>query len=406
MSNQETANEDKPGFLQRFKWLLVCVVILGVGFVAMNQLVFLAPKPQQVTPTANVPSVTVMPLQYRNEPLLIKGNGLVEPTSEIMITSQVSGEVVSKHPNLLSGGHIEKGEVLLEIDPRPYRANVMEAQAAFDAQRSNLTFLENQVNRLETLKSREYISEQDYDDAESRRDQAKANLQRQEALLLVRELDLEHTSIKAPFTGYVKSEAVDVGDIVTPGRELGQFYASESVEITTSLNAGDATFIPGLWSGEAGQRQAWVETEFGGHRYRWSAQMSRVESDLDNVTRTVDVVVTVTDPSRPGTLIGESSLPVALEAPRLLVGMYTDVTIEGMDVPGHFILPVIAVNDNSIRVVDSENRLRIVDVDVLRQEDNNIVLLAPGLEEGTLIIVSEIALVSDGMQVQPQRLNQ
>ena len=88
-----------------------------------------------------------------------------------------------------------------------------------------------------------------------------------------------------------------------------------------------------------------------------------------------------------------------IEPPPLLVGMYTTVSIEGMTLAEHFVLPVSAVTDSTIRIVDDESRLRVVDVEVIRQEGNDFVLLAPSLAPGTPIIVSTLAISSDGMPV-------
>ena len=126
-----------------------------------------------------------------------------------------------------------------------------------------------------------------------------------------------------------------------------------------------------------------------------------MESDIDRTTRTVDVVVRIPSPFTPGEPVAESDLPVSLEAPPLLVGMYADVAIEGMTIPGHFVLPVSAVHqDNTLWTVAGENRLQQVSVDFIRQEGNLAVLLAADLPEGTPIIISDIALVTDGMRIQ------
>lgn len=90
-----------------------------------------------------------------------------------------------------------------------------------------------------------------------------------------------------------------------------------------------------------------------------------------------------------------------IEPPPLLVGMYGTITIEGMSLSNHFVIPISALRNNStIWVVGSEGRLSIEKVELVREEGNLAVLLAPQLTPGTAIIVSDIALVTDGMTVQ------
>jgi len=199
---------------------------------------------------------------------------------------------------------------------------------------------------------------------------------------------------------------VDIGDIVSPGRELARFYASDEVEVVVSLNANDSVFIPGLWTQDESShsRNAWITVDHGGITYQWQGYVHRVESDIDMTTRTVDVVVRIPDPFLPGERLGESTSSITLEAPPLLVGMYSNVAIEGMNINNHFVLPVSALRSNdSIWVISGEGILNIIPVEVIRQEGNQVVLLADGLPEGTPIVMSDIALVTDGMRV---RLNQ
>jgi multidrug efflux pump subunit AcrA (membrane-fusion protein) len=289
------------------------------------------------------------------------------------------------------------------VDPRTYQANLDEAQANQEANLANLAFLEKQVKRITSLKESDYVGEESLDDATSRLAQTQAAIARQAAIIESRRLDLERTTIRAPFSGRVYEESVDVGDIVSPGMELASFYASDEVEIVVSLNANDAAFIPGLWntdSNVSGKRKAWVTVDHGGRNYQWQGYVHRVESDIDRTTRTVDVVVRVPDPFTPGTPASDRHSPVPMEPPPLLVGMYAGVDIEGMRIDRHFELPISALrSDNTIWTVSGEGILNVVPVDVIREEGNQVALLAGDLPEGTPIIVSDIALVTDGMRV-------
>lgn len=385
-------------------WFLACLAILAAGIGAFVLLRALRPAPEQRDPVELIPLVEVAPLLYRDSPLLIEGNGIVTPRANTLVSSQVSGEVVEVHPNLVTGGAFNAGDVIVRIDPRSFEASLREAEAAQDANRSNLAFLERQVERLQSLREGNYTGEETLEDAINRRDQTLAAIARQEAVIVNRRLDLERATIRAPFDGRVISEDVNLGDVVAPGRELARFYASDEVEVVVGLNPDDSRFVPGLWEREKSEgqrRRAWVTVEHGGRRYQWPGYVHRVEADIDRTSRTVDVVVRVPDPFRHGTPLGESTASVPTEAPPLLVGMYAGVEIEGLELAEHFVLPVSAVRrDDTIWTVTPEGRLTIAPVEFVRQEGNMAVLLAPQLEEGTAIITSDIALVSDGMRVQ------
>ena len=381
-------------------WFFVSIAILGIGIASFILLRALKPAPEQRDPAELIPVVQTSPLQHRDSSLLIEGNGMVMPKTAISIQSQVSGEIVSMHPNMVSGGAFQEGEVIVQIDPRTYEANVEEAKATQLANQANLDFLEKQVARLRSLRESDYAGEEVLDDAISRLEQTRASIVRQDAIILSRSLDLERSTIRAPFTGRIFDESIDLGDIVSPGRELARFYASDEVEVVVSLNSDDSVFIPGLWSQEdARDRKAWITVNHGGNEYEWEGYLHRVESDIDRTTRTVDVVVRIPAPFTPGIPTGNASLPVTLEAPPLLVGMYSTVAIEGMQIPDHFVLPVSALRQNNTVWTVAEGILNINPVQPVRQEGDQVVLLAPDLPEGTQIVVSDIALVSDGMRV-------
>lgn len=383
-------------------WFFVCIAILAAGVASFILLKNLKPEPEQRPQSLQIPTVETISLAYRYSALTIEGSGIVSPTREISLASQVTGEVTAIHKNLVTGGAFKKGETIIQIDPRSFEASLAEAVASKKASQSSLNFIRKRIERLQSLQQQGYEPEESLDDAINIRDQALANIARQNATIQNRELDLERASIKAPFDGQLLSENVDVGDIVTPGRELARFYASDEVEIIVSLNADDASFIPNLWNqANTSQAKALVSVNHGDLSYEWNGYLDRVEADIDDSTRTIDVVIRIPQPSLKGKLIDNGNTSSVLkEAPPLMIGMYSTVTIEGMELDNHFVLPLGALhNGNTIWIVDSKNKLRIAPVEIVREESNLVVLLAPQLNQETQIIISDIALVSDGMSI-------
>ena len=387
---------------RKILWFFVSIAILGLGIASYILLKALKPVPEQRDQAVLVPQVQTSPLEYRSSPLIIQGNGIIAPRADISLSPQVSGEVIGLHSNMVSGGTFNKGELMVQIDPRTFEANLAEAEANQTANRSNLEFINKQLVRLQSLFDEGFIGEEALDDAISRRDQTLAAIARQEAIIQTRKLDLERTNIRAPFDGIVYEENVDLGDIVSPGRELARFYASDELEVIVALNADDSVFIPDLWQEDNAHNQnAWVSVNHGGRTYQWSGYVHRVESDIDRVTRTVDVVVRIPSPFSPGELAGKQSATVPLQAPPLLVGMYATIGIEGMVLPGHFVIPVSALRqNNTVWIARSEGTLEVTPVEFVRQEGDMTVLMAPDLAEGSSIIISDIALMTDGMRIQ------
>lgn len=146
-----------------------------------------------------LPEVTAMSLQ--SQPLKISttlpGRTKANVTAEIR--PQVGGILLERA--FLEGAEVKKGQLLYQIDPAPYRATMMRAQASYESARSLL-------KRYETLVKSRAISQQEYDDARSQFLQA-------EAALESARIDLGYTRIIAPISGRIGRSTVTKGALVT-----------------------------------------------------------------------------------------------------------------------------------------------------------------------------------------------
>ena len=115
--------------------LILPVLILGGGLIAAGGLVASRPVPERVATPRMAPMVTTETLAPRDAPLLVEGTGTVRPTSEITLSAEVGGRVVSVSPKLVRGGAFAIGDTLLEIDDRSYRNAVSIARAEVEQRR-------------------------------------------------------------------------------------------------------------------------------------------------------------------------------------------------------------------------------------------------------------------------------
>ena len=140
---------------------------------------------------------------------------------------------------------------------------------------------------------------------------ARAALAREEARVADANLALARTRVNAPFDGFVRDEAVDVGQYVTPGQQVGRLFAADAVEVVVPMSDGNAALIPGLWALRAGDDErgvaARVVAEYGDTRYAWDGYVDRAEASLDEQTRTIDVIVRAPDPFTAGVPVGAAA---------------------------------------------------------------------------------------------------
>ena len=90
-------------------WFFVSIAILGLGIASYILLKALKPVPEQRDQAVLVPQVQTNALEHRATPLVIQGNGIITPRADISLSSQVNGEVVELHDNMVSGGAFKKG---------------------------------------------------------------------------------------------------------------------------------------------------------------------------------------------------------------------------------------------------------------------------------------------------------
>lgn len=196
------------------------------------------------------------------------------------------------------------------------------------------------------------------------------------------------------------TEQVDVGSIVMPGNEIARIYASDIFEIVVPLSDLEAGLIPGLWETERTHApRAVVTLPYRGHVYAWDGYVDRVEAGVDPDTRTIDVVVRVPDPTKPGRLLDAIDRPPLVDPPPLLAGTYAGVEIEGLTL-AYALIPRAALrNDSTVWLVNGDETLRVVPVDVVQDQGSEVAIRSDVLTSGDRLVISDLAFVSEGLHV-------
>jgi RND family efflux transporter MFP subunit len=123
--------------------------------------------------------------------------------------------------NFKEGALVKKGDVLFELDPRPYEALLMQAQAKVRQDEAQLVFDESEYQRNVRLVGTGAASRSDLDKSASARDVDRANIAADKAMLASRELDLQYTKVIAPVSGRVSRYLVTVGNLIQSGDQGG-----------------------------------------------------------------------------------------------------------------------------------------------------------------------------------------
>lgn len=384
--------------LTRSRSFLLGALILIVGAGGFALLVSLRPEPPREERPEVSPLVTTIAAELRREPIYVSGTGIVRPTQEVALVAESQGKVVSVSPSFVSGGYFNRGAVLLQIDPSDYENAVAVAEAEVTQRRFELLRAREEADvareewdRLRRRTGAETPPESELGSLVLKEPQlklAEALLKGAEARLADARNRLDRTRIVAPFNGRVRSESVDVGQFVAPGRQVGVVYSTDQIEIGVPLTTSAAVLIDGLWSPPGTRRiPAKVRADFGGDVFSWDGYVHRVDGAIDASTRTITVVVRVANP------YGRR----ADVSPPLLVGTFAEVEIEARPTGAYVAVPGSALRDGTVWVV-TDGRISVRPVTVIQQSEDTV-LVGDGLSGGEPVVISPLAVMTDGMSV-------
>lgn len=159
------------------------------------------------------PLVKVMTPEQREIIEWQEFTGRFEAVEEVAIRARVTGYLDAVHFD--DGQRVNKGDLLFEIDPRPFKAALARAEAELSRVQSQLKLTELEVNRGERLLTQKAISAEEVDSRRARFQEASANVAAARAAVQTAALDLQYSKITAPVSGRISSRNIDIGNLVT-----------------------------------------------------------------------------------------------------------------------------------------------------------------------------------------------
>jgi membrane fusion protein, multidrug efflux system len=169
-------------------------------------------KPAQAP--ANAPEVLVTTVAPRDVPRVLERVATLDGFINANINAQVQGYIVSR--DYTEGSVVKKGDLLFQIDPRPFEAAVAQARGTLAKDKANQVKADADEKRAMDLFSKKVISDQERDTAIAAAGSSRANVEADEAAVKQAELNLGYTKITAPIDGVSGFTNNQVGDLVSP----------------------------------------------------------------------------------------------------------------------------------------------------------------------------------------------
>jgi membrane fusion protein, multidrug efflux system len=370
--------------MDSYNWGRNSFVLLG-GALAMGVAGGCSKAPSGPPPVADVQVIAV---QQKDVPVVREWVGSLDGFVDAQIRAQVTGYIVKQVYQ--EGAFVKKGDILFEIDPRPFTAALAQSDAILAQAQAQLGKADLDVKRDTPLASDKAISQEELDDAVQSRLAAKAQVEAARAASDQAHLNLEFTHVVAPIDGIAGLVNTQIGDLVGPA--TGVLATVSQVDpIKAYFPISEQAYLefrglsPGSPSIPAGIKFDLILSD--GTTYPRQGKFFAIDSQVDANTGTLRVVAVFPNPDR-----------------LLRSGQYARVRAVVSTEKDAFIVPQRALTElqgaYQLATVDSTNHTHILTVKTGAQVGHDVVIES-GLHPGDRVVADSTQKVTDGTLVNP-----
>jgi multidrug efflux system membrane fusion protein len=227
--------------------------------------------------------VTVATVEQRAMPFELAATGTVEPIQTVAVQAQVGG--ILKRVAFKEGDEVNQGQVLFELDARPYQAALDQALALLARDRAQSANAAQEAKRYESLVEKQYVTTQQFEQAKTTAAASEATLAGSQAAVDQARLNLQYATIRAPISGRTGSLLVREGNLLRSS-------ASEPLVVINRLRpmlvrfAVPAANLP-LIQEHLGKKDVVVRAEPSGGGAPSVGTLSFVDNAVDSTTGTI-----------------------------------------------------------------------------------------------------------------------
>ena len=215
-------------------WARIAIGVAALA-VVLGGYRLLESAPAQVAPVPKAPRlVAVATAATETMPVYVRGLGTVDPFNSVAIKSRVDGQIIAIH--FEEGQTVKPGDVLFEIDPRPFAAQVAQVEAALAKDKAQLANAQADLERFQSLSVKEYATRQSVDTQKALVAQVTAQLASDQAQIDAAKLQLGYATIKAPIGGRVGRRLVDLGNFILASESKPLITLTQIQPIAVTLN--------------------------------------------------------------------------------------------------------------------------------------------------------------------------
>jgi len=380
MEGEPSGTRRGPGALLR--WFLIVFVIFAIlGIYAVSQRMSEHKALAQQTEQTSVPYVSVIhgtPIDADSEMVL---PGSLKPNVESPIYARTNGYLKKWYKDI--GSHVQKGEILAEIDTPEIDQQLAQSRAELVTAQANLNLSKLTASRYQDLIKTDSVSRQDLDNANGDFAAKQAMVQSADANVKRLEELESFKRVYAPFTGIITQRNVDPGTLINAGNggtATKEMFDLAQIDPMRVFVAVPQSYSPSIHSG---LKACLTLAELS--QKNFCGQVVRTANSIDPSTRTLLTEVDVPNPS--GTL---------------LPGAYAEVHFDVRVTAQRLSLPINAIlfrpDGSMAAVVGQDNRIELKKITIGRDFGNSLEILQ-GVDPGDRIVINPPDALEQGEQV-------
>lgn len=331
------------------------------------------------------PGVLVAPVAMQAISDSVEYIGRTVAVNDALLRAQVEGYLRKRE--FAEGDDIEEGAPLFQIDPQIYEAGVAAAEGEVAEVEATLNRANQDVERQTTLVKQDAASSQRLEEAEAAQLQSEAQLLSAKAKLQKAEIDLEHTVIRAPFSGRIGRAFFSIGDLVNPqSGELARLVELDPIYVNFSVSEGDVIAAKRNWQGKGEVPKLAVSLRLPDDSlYEHIGKIDFIDNVVDRKTGTVIVRAVFDNPDK-----------------LLVPGLYVRTVLTRNETVDRLVIPQSAVQEDQagkfVMVVGPDNTVEQRRI-TTGPAHAGALEVREGLEPDERVIVEGIQKVRPGLEV-------
>ncbi|WP_426425478.1 efflux RND transporter periplasmic adaptor subunit [Bradyrhizobium genosp. A] len=267
-------------------WILVIAAVAGGGYYGWQRYLATeaakAQASQKSAPRVAAVPVSIAPVQKADFPVYLTGLGTVQGFNTVQVRTRVDGQI--DKIAFTEGQMVKQGDLLVEIDPRPFQAVLDQAKAKRAQDEANLANANLDLQRYTKLG--EFATRQQTDTQRSTVAQLTAQIAADEAAISNAQTQLDYTQVKSPITGVAGLRQVDIGNIVNASSQTGVVTIAQVEPITVIFTAPEDQ-LPYISEGQKSGELKVIAFTTDGKKTLAEGKLAVINNQVDTTSGTI-----------------------------------------------------------------------------------------------------------------------